>query len=325
MAESEWGKLNSGQTFGVLTTDVDRALACAGLTMYEAILMQYIREHSWGTATRRKGGKANPWPDAVPVALNFSRLASTLDVPRQKLQQAKRRLIDSQMLVERTEGLLVNKRADQWTDPNNPEKPRLSPAMLAYAAMAIDADSEPGKRQKMDASTAPLKVHQNGESPCMHCTAKGAPGAPLKVHQCTFKGAPAYKDRAQKDSTRLERGEEGAGDPPPPSRSNPLPERIIQVLDADPFARPLLDRLPATIQASGLDLWRWVRAAEVLVDPARGHSPGQRGDLSFLSGIARRLRDDERPQPATPAPPARVHVAPDRERRRWDAAAKVNP
>ena len=165
MAESGWGRLNAGQTFGILAVDVDRALAFADMNRYEGILMQHLREKSWGTSARRKR-RGEPWPDAQPYRPDIPAYAETLEIPSQRLYTAKSRLVKARMLVETAEGLVINKNAHQWLaldSKGNPSGPRLTPAMLTEAARAWDCDGSPIRAPEFNAGgqNRNTKVLQN--------------------------------------------------------------------------------------------------------------------------------------------------------------------
>ena len=140
-----WGRVNNGQRWTVMATDIDRALARADLTRYEAILIQYLRETSWGSATL--GEKCGAWPDPKPVPWkNPTALAQSLGVPRPKLSVAKTRLVESKMILENREGLLINKNVDQWVFPSghaHAGQPRLDNASIVYCASAWSKDDRP--------------------------------------------------------------------------------------------------------------------------------------------------------------------------------------
>ena len=135
-----WGQLNNGQKFGVLTVDLDRALARAGLNKAEATIMQHIREKSWHRATCHKK-KGERWPDCQPHALDLNTLAHQVDPQhaanvRRKLGEARNALVHDRLLIA-LEGsqYLINKNVDEWT--------RLTAADVAYAAKGITPPRTP--------------------------------------------------------------------------------------------------------------------------------------------------------------------------------------
>jgi len=132
-----WGQVNNGQEWGVLCLDVDRALSHAQMGTHEQVVMQYVREHSWATATRRK--TPGRWPDALTVPWRPGDLSKLFDIPASRLSEAKKNLVRSRMLVETPAGLLINKSGDQWVFPEGHSRAgqaRLSPTSLAYAISA---------------------------------------------------------------------------------------------------------------------------------------------------------------------------------------------
>jgi hypothetical protein len=171
-----WGKVNAGQPWGIIACDVDRALARARMNDYEQILMQIIREFSWGKSTRQKvPGKKHPWPEAIPYPWCPGDLAMRLGLPDSRLCEAKRHLVGSKMVVESRGGLLINKNADQWIFPNGHPRagqPRLDEKALVYA-MGARPDLEPatpgpeidpeGIRPELRESVIPVTEIRNAE------------------------------------------------------------------------------------------------------------------------------------------------------------------
>jgi hypothetical protein len=119
-----WGQINDGAPYHVLTVDLDRAIAHLGLSRYETMLLQYVREHSWGTQARTKS-RNEPWPDPVPVEINVSDLAREWGVPRQRLNEARWSLTNRNVLIDEDGRLSINKLASTWIG--------LTPQSHAYA------------------------------------------------------------------------------------------------------------------------------------------------------------------------------------------------
>ena len=114
-----WGKLNSGQVYGILAADIDRALARAINNRAEATLVQAIRELSWGEATRAKKPNGH-WPDARPAQINLSELAreidpDNVDSERRMLRKAKTTLTKDRIIEDREGGLWINTNLHDWT------------------------------------------------------------------------------------------------------------------------------------------------------------------------------------------------------------------
>jgi hypothetical protein len=160
VADSEWGKINSGQPWGVVAFDVDRALARARMTDHEQVVMQFVREYSWGSSTRRKPpGKAHPWPDATPAEWRPRELALRMGVDHARLCQAKARLVGSLMLVEDKAGLQINKNADRWIFPKGHPRAgqrRLDAAAIAYAMASRPVDSGADSSTRVVRTAAPV-------------------------------------------------------------------------------------------------------------------------------------------------------------------------
>lgn len=299
MAESGWGKINDGQLYGILAVDVDRALALAGLGTYEQIVMQFVREHSWGV-TRRKGGRSNPWPEAKPVKVNFTRLADDLKVPRQRLQDARRSLVASRMLLESEAGLTVNKRADEWLDPKDPSRGRLNPSMLSYAARAINVDhtrpddAEPSKDARhsvhsMDASTARHSVqkceHGVHATACSKCTVQRAPVNATACSSERYSVHPHDKARAPDPTgldptgSRSHQTGDGGGESSTGQGWQDFEAAVSMVAEASsriPQLEATATRMRAArrtdadgaIDAIGSDGWRWQHAARLFLSEA---------------------------------------------------------
>jgi hypothetical protein len=143
-----WGQINDGAPFHVLTVDLDRAIAHLGLGRFEQMLLQYVREHSWGTQARTKG-RGDAWPDPVPACVNLAELARAWDVPRQRLSQAKWTLINRNVLIEEGDRLTINKNASTWAG--------LTPASHLYCQQRSSIERTrkraPGKPDSMDERT----------------------------------------------------------------------------------------------------------------------------------------------------------------------------
>ena len=127
---SEWGKIDSGQPFTVVVDDVGAAIACANFREYEAILVERVKRETWGQSRKRK------LAEAVPYHLNIRKLSRELGCTDQRLYGAKYRLLKARVFIEKDCGVLINKEAHEWIDPDSdPRKPKplLSPERLAYA------------------------------------------------------------------------------------------------------------------------------------------------------------------------------------------------
>jgi hypothetical protein len=174
MAESEWGKLNAGQHYGVLALDIDRALACARMGEYEQVVMQYVREHCWGKATMGKGGRAKRWPESKRLKWSLPHVVAETGYPESRLCEAKRSLIDSRMLIKDGETLRPNKNAAEWVFPEGHSKAgqkRLSERALAYAVRAQNwrtpTIDEPDASTELDSAT-PESHSGTAERPFRH-------------------------------------------------------------------------------------------------------------------------------------------------------------
>jgi hypothetical protein len=130
---SQWGKINAGQQYGLLCTDIGRAIFAVDWGKYAKPLLFYVIEHSWGVA--RTKGRAAEWPDPVPCQVNFNALANLWGFPRQRLYEARDWLKEANVLRQTPRGFWIRKDADRWIDPQTGQ-PLLSPKMLAYALAA---------------------------------------------------------------------------------------------------------------------------------------------------------------------------------------------
>lgn len=200
VAKSEshrWGGMNSDQSWTPLARDVDRALAHAGLNYGEAILMQYIREHSWGDSVRAKK-KGDPWKDALVVAWSPGEISRKVGLAGNRLAEAKASLVKSNMLIEIPEGLLINKHAHKWVIPGGRHegKPRLSSAAIAYAMSAWP------KPKTSEIPEDDFRNHGNGFPE----SRKEISGKTEEVFRESGNGFPEngkshYKERPQEDPT----------------------------------------------------------------------------------------------------------------------------
>jgi hypothetical protein len=213
-----WGRVNAGQSWGVIATDVDRAFAHCRMTTYERMLWQYVREHSWGISARR-GAPRGLWPDAIPCPLNLYALARDWGVDRRRLVEAKGSLIEDRIFMDVDGLILINKDASTWPDS------RLSPQGRAYAM-----DAWP---KRVSEQTSP---NEGGNPP------RGEGGNPPRVHieeHARVLDSPRVEIPEDAPSERTQSENAGVRAPGPGD-------------DLEPFEAPGLD-LPPRVQPSGAD------------------------------------------------------------------------
>jgi len=125
-----WGQIRAGRHYGVVAYDLDRAFALAKFSDHEHPILQYVRERSWGPAWRRK------LADPEPVAFVASQFADEIGVPQQRIDEALRRLIKSNVVVRHHDWRIsINKNVDEWIHPVSTAQ-RLNPKQLRYARSA---------------------------------------------------------------------------------------------------------------------------------------------------------------------------------------------
>ncbi len=112
--------------------DLDRALAACRLTPVEQIVMQHMREHSYGEARRRN------LESALPVKLNRHELSRISGIDRSVIVKAIARMVADNLLIEADDGHRINKRFQEWTGGH-----ALTDQSLAYA-MGVMWTSPPG-------------------------------------------------------------------------------------------------------------------------------------------------------------------------------------
>lgn len=95
--------------FVITHLDLDRALASCRMTPVEQIVMQYMREHSYGDARRRN------LTSALPVKLNRHELARISGIDRSVIVKAVARMVADRLLIEGGDGFRINKRFQEWT------------------------------------------------------------------------------------------------------------------------------------------------------------------------------------------------------------------
>lgn len=178
--------------FVITHLDLDRALASCRMTPVEQIVMQYMREHSYGDARRQR------LADPLPVRINRKALARATGATRCNIVLAITRLIADRLLIETEGGLLINKRFDEWTGSHT-----LSCTALAYARsprgvstaihpQCIDRDTP----QCIDANT-------QGVSTAIH------PSVSTTIHPDPVPPTPPIEERArQKTEERLKKTSE---------------------------------------------------------------------------------------------------------------------
>lgn len=175
--------------FVITHLDLDRALASCRMTPVEQIVMQYMREHSYGDARRQR------LADPLPVRINRKALARATGATRCNIVLAITRLIADRLLIETEGGLLINKRFDEWTGSHT-----LSCTALAYARsprgvstaihpQCIDRDTP----QCIDANT-------QGVSTAIH------PSVSTTIHPDPVPPTPPIEERArQKTEERFKK------------------------------------------------------------------------------------------------------------------------
>jgi hypothetical protein len=126
-----WGKINDGQAYTLVATDLLRAVASVGLGQVESVVFWRVWEETYAKTTRTDGTKAKP----KPYRLSPQAMADEIGgkVTRQAVSRAMRNLVRECMLTETDDGLLINKQADQWLG--------LDRAGVQYA---VDANSSRG-------------------------------------------------------------------------------------------------------------------------------------------------------------------------------------
>jgi hypothetical protein len=215
-----WGQINDGSPYHVITVDLDRAIAHLGLTRYESMLLQYVREQSWGTQARTKG-RNEPWPDPVPACVNAADLAREWGVPRQRVSQAKWTLINRNVLIEDGDRLTINKNASTWLG--------LSPASHAYCRKPVSMDRTqnraPGKPALMDDRTEKCADPAQNSVRSPHGIVCG----------------PTNKDRVRVPEDSEEKEEKTPRTPPTASpvteKTDPEIDRVAKLCDRlDPYA-----------------------------------------------------------------------------------------
>jgi hypothetical protein len=149
---AKWGAINSGVLYHVLTVDIDRALAHVGLNRYEAMVMQYVREVSWGVAKYKQ--RNSVWPDPVPCVLHVRDLAKEWGVPRQRLQEAKASLVDRRILIEENCSVTISKVVEMWVGLS-PESMRYADKAAAISGTENRAEPSTEKRASPARKTVP--------------------------------------------------------------------------------------------------------------------------------------------------------------------------
>ena len=121
-----WGKINHGQTYGLIADDIARRIATLKMGHYEVLLLNHIREYSWARSTRKKT-REGAWPDAIPFVETVTATAAAVCGPivsdsefkhvRKKLYEAVATLKADHILIEtegETPGLLINTNVAEW-------------------------------------------------------------------------------------------------------------------------------------------------------------------------------------------------------------------
>lgn len=118
-----------------MANDLARGLFFA-LAGVNGLVLWHVLENSWRPVLGRRKDVAAP--DAVPVPIPVAQLARECDVPKQRINDARRHLLDCGLLVASGEGYLISKAVESWVWPTGKNKgePMLSPALIAYCQAA---------------------------------------------------------------------------------------------------------------------------------------------------------------------------------------------
>lgn len=198
---SRWGKINHGQSYGLIADDVARRLATLRMGDYERLLFNHIREYSWARSTRRKS-RDGSWPDALPFDETITSIARQACGPiasdremakvRKRLYEAAKTLKDDRFLIA-TEGpadaILINTKVDDWDVSDREFLPQ---GGRWYASAA--QNSQPKEEEKVSAKTG-IDVRQNGQAyPPERANISGKTGMDVRQN-----GYSHIEDRAQGD------------------------------------------------------------------------------------------------------------------------------
>jgi hypothetical protein len=131
-AAHRWGHRSGGAPFTVIADDLAEALAFAGLSRYAGFVVRQVIRQSWEPARRQRAGQ--PLPDPIPVRLKPRDLARRSGLDAGNICRAVNRLVEQRILIRTDDGLLFNKRADEWEDA--PGEPLLTPEMVRFCEHA---------------------------------------------------------------------------------------------------------------------------------------------------------------------------------------------
>jgi hypothetical protein len=240
---ASWGKVSQGQPFAIVATDFGRAIMAAGLGIHESSLLWFVIERSWGES--KKAGGRSKWPDPIPVKLDLRRLAEETGFVRQRMYEARSRLMAKNILIEQPEGVLINKNAETWIDPKT-SKPLIPKEAIRYAK-----------------SSRPSPANLN--APAFNSE---RPSVQPRTPQRSNLNAPAFnserpsvqpliEERAAEDLRRFKRG----SGRPAGTREDSQPDPEHEAAEAD--ARTLFgDPFGDQVKTSSEDIRRHVRGEE---------------------------------------------------------------
>lgn len=154
-----WGKINSGQRYHVITTDLDRAFCALKWRAFELRLFQYIREACWGWSQQIKKGRRTEWTAGVVCQLSLRAVARELQIDYGNLCRAYRNMVEDNILVEHGDGIVsLNKNIDAI----NPD--RFEPGAIAYAKAAWPTVHNQSVGVTGDAKLASRETPKQGHS-----------------------------------------------------------------------------------------------------------------------------------------------------------------
>lgn len=159
---------------------LDRALAAAGLSPCEQVIMQHAREMCYATA------KAHRRDDPLPFRFNQTEFADRIGINRPKVNQAFRRLVETRLLVASGKGFIVNKHYRTWLPPH-----QLCPKQVDYANAGLEWSPLDLSNTCFDPGTPTVPIREH------LCSQPGTTPVPGQEQSCSRSGTPTVPIREQ--------------------------------------------------------------------------------------------------------------------------------
>jgi hypothetical protein len=288
--------------FHRIARDLDRALALAGLSRNQTLLLQRARELSWGWRPKNEN------QEALPFRLNLSELARIANCQRPGMSLQFKMMVERRFFVAVGDGtFLINKDYRKWL--NNDGRSLLTDANIAWCLEALEklAPVQPDGHPPVQPDGHPLSSQMDTPCPARWTPPVQPDGHPLSSQldsRMIGSRGETLKDKTRQEETaerapapaHAYEGEPTAGRTP---EDQALVEQARRLLAGNLLTEAIAMQIGRTAdlpECRATEGWRYLRAAEKLLDPGTPHD--RRSKWNYYLGILRSLTEDERePRP----------------------------